>query len=422
MLERLKITILCLSTLVVAYGLIGGILERVSAGDEAYRDLNIFTKVLNRVRSDYVEVPEMQKAFRGALHGMMEALDSYSSFVEADIYGQMKPQGEDPGLGLTVSKRYGYIYVVAVAPGSPAHAAGLRTGDLFESINGRATTLMSLWEAQRYLSGAAGGPVVARVIRSRHGSPLEVSLEPAEWERPPVTARMMESGLGLLSIPYVGPETAKVVASKLKLLRSDPLRGLLIDLRKCTGGAVEDAVQLADLFLVKGARIVSEKVKSGSPVERVSLHDPVLGDVPVVLLVNSGTSGAAEIFAAALKDNEVGRVVGKRTNGHGSIQEEFFLEDGSVLILTTKLLIRPGGDPIQAAEIRKSGIKPDLQSPTRDFITQFYFENSPDDIDAELGPDFYFSLDEAINSRQLEAAVEYLEKWIAEESENRKVA
>ena len=422
MFERLKITILCLSTLIVAYGLIGGLMERVSAGDEAYRDLSMFTRVLDRVRSDYVEAPDMEKALRGALHGMMEALDSYSSFIEAGIFEKMREEDGNSGYGLTVSKRYGYVYVVAVDPGSPAHSAGLRTGDLFESIDSQPTTLISLWEAQRLLSGSGGNEVLVRVIRSRHGKPLEITLIPSEWEGPAMAVRVIEGNLGLIHIPSIDSGTAEAVNLKIKLLLTDPPEGLLIDLRRCTRGEVEDGSALADLFLAKGQKIVTEKSKSGSQVERVSLAEPVVDSLPIVLLVNSGTSGAAEVFVSALKDNGIAEIVGERTNGKGSIQTMHYLEDGSVLILTTRHLIRPSGDPLQADEIRNSGVKPDVQAPSRDFVTDFYFENSPEDDGGELGQEFYLSLDEAIDSKQLEKTIQHLKELISGQGKSRKVA
>lgn len=422
MLERLKITILCLSTLVVAYGLIGGLLERVSAGDEAYDDLSVFTKVLNRVRSDYVENPDMRKAMRGALHGMMEALDPYSSFIEPNVYKELKADPEnDSGLGLSVSKRYGYIYVVSVALESPAYLAGIRSLDLFESINQEPTTLMSLWEAERHLSGDSAEEVKLRVIRSRHSEPLEITLKASDWETPSISAKVIEGNLGLIQIPSIEKGAAEVVQSKLKLLFSNPLEGLLIDLRRSTSGDLEEAVALADLFLPKGKKIITEKQKSGAEVERVSMSDSSIADVPIVLLVNGGTSGAAEVLAAALRDNEVAKVVGERTNGKGSLQKEYVLDDGSVLILTNTLLIRPNGQPLQKEELRESGIDPDALAPTREFVTDYYFENSPED-DQELGPEFYLGLDEAIDAQQMEKAVQYLKELLNEESSSQKVA
>ncbi|UCF37870.1 MAG: PDZ domain-containing protein, partial [Acidobacteriota bacterium] len=154
MLERLKLGILLASTVIVAYGLVGGLMLKVSAGDEAYRDLSVFTTVFSKVEDDYVEKPDMSKAMSGALHGMMEALDPFSSFVDAKTYAQLDSKQNGGCVGLVLSKRYSYGYVVAVAPVGPAHDNGIRVGDLIESIDGSPTVLMSLWEAEQRLRGS----------------------------------------------------------------------------------------------------------------------------------------------------------------------------------------------------------------------------------------------------------------------------
>lgn len=149
----------------------------------------------------------------------------------------------------------------------------------------------------------------------------------------------------------------------------------------------------------------------------MSLSSPMVTEMPIVLLVDGGTSGAAEVLTAALKDNGVAEVVGERTNGHGSTQEVFELKDGSVLLMSTKLFVRPDGSLIQHEELRKAGVKPDLRSPSQDFITSFYFDNSPDDLDAELDESFYQRLDEAIKVEQFDSAVQHLKEKIRENSE-----
>ncbi len=415
--ERLKLSILFLSTLVVAYGLIGGLLEKVSAGEDPYRDLSVLTKVLDHVQRDYVEKPDVEKALRGSLHGMMESLDPFSSFVGRDTYERYYALDSPASTGLVLSKRYGYAHIVAVTEDSPADKNGLRSGDLIESIDGHPTVLMSLWEAGHRLRGDEDTEVELRIIRSRPSKPQDVILKRVIVEPPDVSARIVENELGIVEVPDLRSGTSDLVRAKLNMLLSTGVKGILIDLRGAAQGLVEEAVELSDQFLSEGVEIAKVRGRVGVGEEFVSSSPPLVTEMPVVLLVDGGTSGAAEVLTAALKDNGVAEVVGERTNGHGSTQEAFELKDGSVLLMSTKLFQRPDGSLIQNEELRKSGVKPDLRSPSQDFITSFYFDNTPDDLDAELDEDFYRKLDEAIRVEQLDSAVQHLKEKIRENRE-----
>jgi carboxyl-terminal processing protease len=415
--ERLKLSILFLSTLVVAYGLIGGLLEKVTAGEDPYRDLSVFTKVLDHVQRDYVEQPDVERALRGSLHGMMDSLDPFSSFVARDTYQRFADQDYQAGAGLVLSKRYGYAHIVAVTEGSPADKNGLRSGDLIESIDGNPTVLMSLWEAEHRLRGDEDTTVELRIIRSRPSKPQTVVLKRAAVESPDVAARIAENELGIVEVPGLREGTSGLVRSKLNMLLATDVKGILIDLRGAAEGQVQEAVAVADLFLPEGAEIGKVRSRVAVGEEFVSFSPPQVTELPVVLLVDGGTSGAAEVLTAALKDNGVAEVVGQRTNGHGSTQEAFELKDGSVLLMSTKLFERPDGSLIQNEELRKSGVNPDLRSPSQDFITSFYFDNSPDDLDAELDEDFYQRLDESIKVEQFDSAVQHLKEKIRENRE-----
>ncbi|MGW8178595.1 MAG: S41 family peptidase, partial [bacterium] len=361
-----------------------------------------------------VEEPDMDKALKGALHGMMEALDPFSSFVDSVTYEALQAEANEAGVGITVSKRYGYVYVVSVAEGSPAALGGLRSGDLIESIDGAPSALMSLWEAQKRLSGPDGSEVRLRVLRSRATGPQELTLTRASLEPLEVGARIVENNLGVLAIPHFKNGVADLVRSKLKMLRSRGVAGLVVDVRGSAAGEVEEAVFVADQFCKQDAVILTVR-KNGEDVQTfVSENGPVVEDIPIVVLVDGGTSGAGEVFAAALQDNEVAELVGQRTNGLGSLQERFELEDGSVLFVSTRMFYRPSGEPIQGESLRKSGLNPGVLSPDRDFVTNFYLENTPEEMEGDLPPDFYRGLDSAIEVEQLKDSLERLKTKIEE--------
>ncbi len=402
-----KLTILFLSALVVIYGLVGGIMDKVSARDGAYENLAIFTNVLSKVSEDYVEPPKMETAMLGALHGMMEALDPYSSFVPKEEYEKLNVREESGSVGLVVSKRYSYVYIVSSQPEGPADTAGLRSGDMIESIDGRLTTQMSLWEARQMLRGAPGTAVELRVIRTRK-SPAALELVRQERALGEVQARIQEPGIGVIRLPNFEPGTSSSVESKLRMLVSSGIRGLLVDIRSTAEGEIAEAIQVSDLLLAKDKIITTLKDRKSEPVEFRSEADPVVSQMPIVVLTNGGTSGAAEILTAALRDNEVAEVVGDKTDGRGSLQELFSLEGGSVVFVSTQLYLRPNGKPIQAQTIRNSGIVPDVQSPSEEFVTNFLFENVSDDPDVVLGSDFYRRLNQAIRSKQFDRGIEQL--------------
>ena len=404
MFSRTKISIILLSSVFVAYGLVGGLLERVSAGDDAYKGLRVFTDVLNKVRENYVEKPDLGRAMRGGLHGMMEALDPYSSLVDGEVYRRMEEAkaGKTADPGIVLSRRYGYAYVVSTVPGSTAHAGGVRTGDLLETIDGQMTAQMSLWEARKLLVGDKGSSVSLRVIRARRSIPAPMELVREEMELPEVSARMVEDGIGALTIPHFQEGVTKDVSAKLKMLLSSGLEGLIVDVRGTATGILEEAVQVSDLFLPLDAMIVSVGGRSGDRSDFLSTTEPLLSDIRIVLLIDGGTSGAAEVFAGALKDHAIGETVGERTDGQGSVQTLFTLEDGSILEILTQLYYRSSGKPVQVRKQKDSGIAPEVQSPSPDLVTSFYFENAGDDPEATLGGDFYQELNQAIREAQFE--------------------
>ncbi len=417
MFAKVKLVVVLLSAMIVLYGLIGGTMKKVSAREGGvYGDLAVFTDVIRRVSEDYVEKPDMQKAMLGAVHGMLEALDPYSSFVDRTTYERLSQIKGKATPGLVLSKRYGYAYIVSVLPGSAAERGGLRTGDLLESIEGHGTTEMSLWEADHLLSGEPGTTVTVRAIRLRRTEPTEMKLTREEFTVPPATARILEEGIGYIRIPTFDEGSFESTKSKLKMLQSSGIQGLLIDLRGTGEGSLDEAVKAADLFLEKGKKIVTLKDREGKATEFVSLNDPLVANIPIAILVTGGTSGAAEVFSAALQDQHVANVIGERTNGRGSVQEPFTLSDGSVLLISTKLYYRSAGKPLQDQNLRNSGVTPDVRSPDEDFVTNFYFDNVSDDSDKGVDEEFYRKLNSAVEAEQFRSGLKYLREKVVKKA------
>lgn len=411
-----KLAILLLSALVVLYGLVGGSMDRVSARDASYKELSLFMAVVNRVREDYVEKPGMKNALLGAIHGMVEAVDPYSSYVAQEIYEQFQTRTEaEASPGIRISKRNGYAYVVSVLRGSPAEREGVRTGDWIETIDARKTTQMSRWEAQYMLQGAPGTEVKLRLIRARR--PLtEIRLVRETPIPEKVKAEIVEAGLGWLRIPGFQAGSADLVRKGLRMLRSAEVEGILLDVRGVAEGEVEEAVEIAGLFLPTGSKVLTVEDRQKRSVIHATTAKPLVAGVPVVVLADGGTSGASEILTAALKDHKAAAVVGMKTDGRGSGQELFHLGDGSMLYLATKIYYRPGGGAIQKKKLKDSGISPDIRAPDQDFVSNFYLENVSDDPDAELGVDFYKGLEEAVRKRQFEQGLDELRGRLAKKA------
>ena len=406
MITRIKLIVILLSALIVAYSFLGGVVQTAAVGSDAYRELSIFVDILHKVRQEYVEEPNLDAAMKGALQGMIESLDAYSSYVASQTYRDLSQPDGDASPGLILSKRFGYIYVVSVLAGSPAADQSLHSGDLIESIAGQPTASMSLWEAQRRLLGEEGSSVEVRVVRARRTEPARVVLERSNAALPEATSRMAADGIGVLEIPHFGEGMTRSIRTRLEMLKSSGLRGLIVDLRGTAQGDYSEAVLAAGCFLPQGSQVLTLRDHSRGSEEFRSLEPPLISDLPLQLLVDRGTSGAAEVFAAAMQDHQAAGTLGERTNGQGSVQESFRLHDGSMLILSTKLAFRPSGDPIQGERRRNSGVVPDLRWPGQDFETGFYYDNIPEGSDRELGDDFYRRLAEAIKAEQLRKAVE----------------
>ena len=414
MFRRTKILVLFISATFVVYGLVGGMWNNVSARDDTYQELTIFTEVLNKIREDYVEEPNLARAMSGALHGIMEALDPYSSFIDGATYQRIQQNRSDltASPGIVLSRRYGYAHIVSVVPDSPADREGLRSGDLIEAIEGQVTTQMSLWEAKKLLVGEPESSVRIRVIRGRRSELSQIDLVRENLTVSEVGARMLEGGIALLRIPHLHEKVSQVVVSKLKMMGSLGMRGLIIDVRGAALGEVEEAVRVSDLFLSKGEMILSLRDRDGNETKFLSLNEPEIGRVPTVVLVDSGTSGAAEVLVAALRDNQITETVGEKTNGEGSLQEVFHLKDGSVLQISTKLFYRPSGEVIQARRLRDSGIHPDVRSPSQDFLTNFYFENTGGDLRDNKGESFYRKLKDAVKFEQFKEGLRRIRKQL----------
>jgi len=350
---KIKATILVTSfavLLFVVVGSLGGV--HASSNDGSYRQLQVYSEVLSRVRSEYVEEPNIPKVTDGALHGLLESLDSNSSYMSADAYKAFKAHKVEgkADIGAVISKRFGYAAVVAVLPGSPAEKAGIEATDIFEAIEGQSTHDLSLPEIRNLLAGSPGSTVNVEVVRARRAEPQKIQITRDVVNIPPVADKMMDDSIGYVKVEALTKGKAQEVASKIKSLEKSGAKKILLDLRYCAEGDESEGIAVANLFLNHGTITYLQGQKY--PRENYAA-DPqkAVTTLPLVVMVNRGTSGAAEIVAAAILENARGDVLGDKTFGSGSVQKTIDIPDGSALILSVAKYYSPGGKSIEDAAV-----------------------------------------------------------------------
>jgi carboxyl-terminal processing protease len=312
-----------------------------------YRHIAVFTEVLTRIKSEYVEEPDMKNVTLGAMNGLLESIDPYASYLNAEQYKEyLKNYDSYRGdLGLVLAKKFGYIAVVAAVPGSPGAKAGLTTGDMIETIKGVATRDMPLAYATLLLKGQPGSSVEISVLQ-RRPDPKKLTLERAVIQYPAVGQKVMDNGVG-----YIRPETlaagkVQEIATDIAELQKKGAKKFVLDLRNCAVGTPEDGVHLANLFLKSGQISYAQGQKFPKQ-EFPAKPNVAVTESPLVVITNRGTASGAEVAAAALQDSGRADVVGERTFGDASIRRAVTMDDGSAIILSVAKFYSPAGKSIQ---------------------------------------------------------------------------
>jgi carboxyl-terminal processing protease len=352
--KSLKISLLAISVAFILCLFLGVNTRGVSAaGDQAeqgaYRQINVYGEVLQHVQSDYVEEPNIPKVTDGALRGLLESLDADSSYLSPTDYKAYKEdKGGKAQVGMTVSKRFGYATIVSVVPGSPADKADLNDGDIIEAIGTQDTRDLSLAMIQLLLEGAPGSQLQLAVIRPRKATPDKVTLDRLVIAEPPVSETLYENSSILYLKPYVlDKEHVQQIESKLKGMNKTSTKKVLLDLRDVSSGEDAEAVRLANFFLQSGTIATLEGQKFPKQTFSADGAKTLNATAPLVVLVNRGTAGPAEIVAAAIADNKRGDLVGERTFGEGAQQKTFELPDGGAIILSVAKYETPAGKKIE---------------------------------------------------------------------------
>ncbi|HTZ95893.1 MAG TPA: S41 family peptidase [Terriglobales bacterium] len=346
---KFKASILVLSAAVLLFMVIGDMNGvRASNNDGAYRQLQVYSEVLSRVRSEYVEEPNIPDVTQGALHGLLESLDADSSYLTPAQYKLYKDHlaGSKADIGAAISKRFGYAAVVSVIPGGPADKAGLEDTDILEAIEGKSTREMSVAEIRDLLEGDPGSNVTVSVVRARRAEPEKMVITRAVVNIPPVTDKQVGDGIAVIRVDTLTKGKSQEIANKIKAVQKDGAKKLILDLRDCAQGDELEGIATANLFMNHGTITYLQ----GQKYPRESFNadaGKAITNLPLVVLVNRGTAGAAEIVASAILENARGDVVGDKTFGEGSVQKVIELPEGSALILSVAKYYSPSGKAIQ---------------------------------------------------------------------------
>jgi carboxyl-terminal processing protease len=362
---RFKFALVASSTCLVVLLLFGAVRGRgAPAGDQPYTQLGVYTDVLSHIKADYVEEPDMKAVTAGAINGMLEALDPFASYLNADQYKQyQKEKGTGKAdVGLTLARRLGYLTVVDALPGSAAAKAGLSTNDVIESINNIATRDMPLAFAEILLQGEPGSSIEMSVLTPRQADPQKMKLVRAPLVYPAVSGKLVtDEGpdpIGLITTSTLQAGRAKDIAQKITDLEKQGAKRLLLDIRYCSLGPVDEGIAVANLFMDKG--LITYSVGQKSPrQDHTASSSKAITKLPLVVLVNRGTAGAAEVAAGALLDSKRAQLVGEPTYGDAAIRKAVTMDDGSAVILSVAKYYTPGGKAIQDAHVTPNVLQAD---------------------------------------------------------------
>ena len=399
---RAKFVVVMSSTCLVALLLLGGVVskgapaEDATASNNVYKHLSVYSEVLSRIKSEYVEEPDMSSVTLGAMTGMLEAIDPYASYLNANQYKEYLKNFDTykGGLGMVLAKKFGYITIVSVVPNSPADKAGLTTGDFIESVKGIATRDMPLAYANLLLRGEPGSTIDLSVLR-RKPEPQKLTMTRAVVAYPPVESKMLPGEIGYIKADTLTNGMVKEISTAVTTLQKQGAKKLILDLRYCAEGDPQEGVDLANLFLSRGLITYVQGQKYPRK-EYTAVENKDVTALPLVVLTNRGTASAAEVAAAALQGDKRATVVGEHSYGDASIRQPITMDDGSAIILSVAKYYTPDGKSIQ-----DNGVTPDdLVGEAEPAIGDSDDDSAPEPIPAAKKPSEDVILKKAIEVAQ----------------------
>jgi carboxyl-terminal processing protease len=358
--KRLSLNIAILCILVPGIFFLGSRINNVKADtNDIYKNVEVFTEVLNLIEENYVEPQDIQKLIYGAIKGMVQSLDPHSSFMTKEEHEDLliSTEGSFSGIGIEITIKDNILTVVSPIEDTPAYKAGIKAGDKILKIGDKPTNDMTTTDAVKYIRGPKGTEVELTIGREGVQRPIVFKIVRDVIPLQSVKSVQLDYDIDYVRISNFQGKTADDLVIALdKFEGKHKIKGLILDLRNNPGGLLEQAIRVSDEFLDSGL-IVSTKGKNAEQNIEESAHKNIKErNYPMIVLVNGGSASASEIVAGALQDNKRALIVGTRTFGKGSVQTVLSLSDGSGLRLTTARYYTPSGRSIQL-----SGISPDIE-------------------------------------------------------------
>ncbi len=343
-----RYAIVAVSVLIIGWVGFGRVLGHTASDGNAYKSLVVYGEVLQRIQNDYVDEPNTHLVTAGSLHGLLESLDSESSYLTPREYTEYQQKAVNPGggeTGLNLSKRFGYIIVTSVLPDSPAEKAGLHSGDILESVAGFTTREMSAGQAKNLLAGQPGTSVKVGVIRRGKTDPEEVDMVRQKLPVAKLVVQRVDNETLAIRFPTLDAGRKEELRAKLMDAEKQGVTRVILDVRDCGRGSMSEAIEIARLFVPSGTLT---RLHGQTVTEQVFSADPgkMMWKGPVSILMDGTTTGAAEVLAAAIANTKRGDLVGDRTFGLASEQKLIPLEDGAAIILTVGNYINADGKSI----------------------------------------------------------------------------
>ena len=361
---RNKFILILISATLTLYTVVGGWISTRAQqpANDPNAQLRIFESVLQHIQNDYVDEPNMDKVRAGALRGLAYGLDPYSTYLTPEQVREYNQNSKDnqAGIGAELSQVASYLYVIAPVKGSPADQAGIRSGDIIEYIDGKATRDISLYDAKQLLNGATASEVKLRVLRA-NSAPLTLSVKRGTFRSPAAEARMEANKVGVLRINSFSDGEGAEVRARVQDLIKQGAQKIVIDLRDSAGGSLNEAVAVANLFIKDG--VIAQQVGREGKALKTFSADPkaAIFSGPIVALIDAGTAGAAEVVAAAIVERNRGQVVGEKSFGAGAEQQLFTLRGGDGLLLTTVKWASSNGKTFLGEDRAHSGVTPTVE-------------------------------------------------------------
>ena len=363
---RGKMSILGVSAFIALYAVVGGMLSPWTRAQQPINDsgaqLRIFESVLQHIQNDYVDEPNLEKVRFGALRGLAGGLDPYSSYLTADQVKDFNAAktSNKVGIGAEFSQVSLYLYVVSVTKGSNAEKAGLKSGDVIEYVDGKASRDISLYDAKQMIAGDPGTAVNLRVLRSGE-KPQTLRVTRGAYKTPQVETKLEAGRVGVIKVFSLEAGEANDIKSAVQNLTKQGIQKIVLDLRGVATGTIDEAAAVANLFIRDGE--LAKVIGKDNKISKVFTADPskMMYEGQMNVLIDLGTAGAGEVVASAILERKRGEVVGERSFGSGVEQQLFPLRSGDGLLLTIAKWASPTGKPFLGEDRASMGVKPSVE-------------------------------------------------------------